>query len=394
METPSDLAELLSHAGWLAELGRHLARPDVAEDAVQQTWMTALRTPPTDQPRPWLARVLRNFVHQRGRAEGRRAKYEHAAGGELTVEAADTLYDRVALERRLAARVMALDEHERRVVLLRYYQGLSSSAIARELGVPAGTVRWRLKTALDRLRAELDAGEQRDRWRAMVGATAGGVAMMTKAQIVVSVTLAAGLLVGGVSVPLARRAGRDGSPAIGERPAPGPSAIAPPPASSRPASGRQPSDRASVVDHPTAETRLPPPRFVTAGIRRASSPSYIPASSDSGSGHLDKDVIRAGIRAVVPEIKKCFESLMERDPATEGGRIVVRFVIEPRDEAGVVTAASIVPDENGGSEELEAPLAEQCILQEISKAKFPAPEGGGTVVVRYPFQLTPGRDKP
>jgi hypothetical protein len=66
--------------------------------------------------------------------------------------------------------VAALEEPLRRVVLLRYVEGLSSAHIARALGVPAGTVRWQLKTAMDRLRARLDAehdGERR-RWVALL----------------------------------------------------------------------------------------------------------------------------------------------------------------------------------------------------------------------------------
>jgi len=45
----------------------------------------------------------------------------------------------------------------------RYLDGQTAAEIARALGVPAGTVRWRLKTGLERLRAALD--ESTPRWK-------------------------------------------------------------------------------------------------------------------------------------------------------------------------------------------------------------------------------------
>src|SRR5205823_1008819 len=49
-----------------------------------------------------------------------------------------------------------LAEPYRTAVLLRYYEELSAAEIARRTEVPAGTVRWRLKEGLDRLRRQLD----------------------------------------------------------------------------------------------------------------------------------------------------------------------------------------------------------------------------------------------
>jgi hypothetical protein len=64
------------------------------------------------------------------------------------------------------ARVLELREPFRRTVLLRYFKGRSSAEIARAQSVPDGTVRWRLKSAIDQLRARLDqeAGGDRARW--------------------------------------------------------------------------------------------------------------------------------------------------------------------------------------------------------------------------------------
>src|SRR6185369_11814911 len=74
--------------------------------------------------------------------------------------------------RHLADLVVRLEEPLRTTLLLRYDEGLTAEAIARAQEVPAGTVRWRLKVALDRLREGLDERHEgeRKRWRGLLAA--------------------------------------------------------------------------------------------------------------------------------------------------------------------------------------------------------------------------------
>src|SRR4051794_14992650 len=171
------LDDLLAHADWLGRLARHLAGPEQSEDAVQETWLAARRAAPERgrSPRPWLAEVLRNQIRARWQRDARRRRREEAAALlEADCEAAvDAVYERVELQRTIAERVMALEHPLRTVVLLRYFEGRDSAEIAALLRIPAGTVRWRLKTALDRLRAELNArsgpaGDDGRSWRRLV----------------------------------------------------------------------------------------------------------------------------------------------------------------------------------------------------------------------------------
>jgi RNA polymerase sigma factor (sigma-70 family) len=161
--------ELLAHADWLRRLARHLVHEggDEAADAAQDTWVAALRAPPLrDRPaEPWLAEVLRNFVRRRRRTdEARRARDERAGADEhAPVPTPETLLERAQAQRLLVDLVTALDEPFRSTVLLRYFEGLSAAEIARTQNVPAGTVRWRIKEGLDRLRAALDARQRPDR---------------------------------------------------------------------------------------------------------------------------------------------------------------------------------------------------------------------------------------
>ncbi|HEY0254504.1 MAG TPA: RNA polymerase sigma factor [Kofleriaceae bacterium] len=158
---------LLAEADWLTRLARSLVGRDDADDIVQETYVAALRSPPDpDRPaRPWLRRVMVNVVRMRHRGRSRRDAREQA------IFAADSptpeqVLERARVERTLADLVLALDEPYRTTVLLRYREGLTAEAIAARDGIPAGTVRRRLKTAVDRLRDRLDERESDNTWRA------------------------------------------------------------------------------------------------------------------------------------------------------------------------------------------------------------------------------------
>ena len=71
-------------------------------------------------------------------------------------------------ERRIAvlAAVKQLPDEQRRALVLAYFGGLSQSEIAESLGVPLGTVKRRLRLAVDKLRASLSGSplvEDRER---------------------------------------------------------------------------------------------------------------------------------------------------------------------------------------------------------------------------------------
>ena len=74
-----------------------------------------------------------------------------------------------------AGRAGGLAEPYRQTLVLRYFEELSGAEIARRLHVPAGTVRWRLKVALDELRRQLDErhGGRREVWTAALLPLAG-----------------------------------------------------------------------------------------------------------------------------------------------------------------------------------------------------------------------------
>jgi RNA polymerase sigma factor (sigma-70 family) len=150
--------QLVAELDWVRQLARALVRDAaVADDVAQDTWLVAHeRQPDADRPlRPWLARVVTNLVRTRRTSEARRDRRDAAFDNGRTVPTPAELVERVELHRALADEVLALAEPYRSTVLLHFFEGMSSADIARKLGIPDGTVRRRLKVALDQLREAL-----------------------------------------------------------------------------------------------------------------------------------------------------------------------------------------------------------------------------------------------
>ena len=151
---------LMAEARWLRALARRLVGdPAAADDLVQETWLTALGRGRMDQgpPRAWLAAVLRRLSHTRRRSEARRAQREESPREVPEPPDPADLAQRAEGQRLLAEAVLRLPEAYRSVVVLRYTEDLEPAEIAARLNLPPGTVRSRLKRAVDRLREDLDA---------------------------------------------------------------------------------------------------------------------------------------------------------------------------------------------------------------------------------------------
>jgi RNA polymerase sigma-70 factor (ECF subfamily) len=168
---------LVTETGWLHRLAVSLVKDQAAaEDLVHDTVLVAAEQAPRDgRPlRPWLARVLLNRVRMHGRSAARRSRREQAVA-ELAVAPAtpDAIVDRIELQRMLAGLVLELAQPLRDVVLLHYFEGLSSATIGNRLGIADGTVRWRLKQAIDELRDRLDQRAPNRAWLPPLAGFAG-----------------------------------------------------------------------------------------------------------------------------------------------------------------------------------------------------------------------------
>lgn len=94
-------------------------------------------------------------------------------------------------------------------------------------------------------------------------------------------------------------------------------------------------------------------------------------------GSLSKEVIRRIIGRHINEVKFCYEQELNQRPDLQG-RVSVKFIISP---TGAVQTAAKADSTMGN------PKVDECIVQAVRRWVFPSPEGGGIVVVTYPFVL-------
>jgi hypothetical protein len=96
------------------------------------------------------------------------------------------------------------------------------------------------------------------------------------------------------------------------------------------------------------------------------------------NGSLSKEVIRRIIARHTNEVRFCYESQLLTQPDLQG-RVAIKFVIAP---TGAVMTA-VIAESDLGNRKLES-----CIADSVRRMDFPAPEGGGVVIVTYPFVLS------
>jgi RNA polymerase sigma-70 factor (ECF subfamily) len=136
----------------------------IAEDLLQETFLRIWnRAAGFDAARgalgPWLLTVARNRAIDHVRSAGARytkntlelEEREHKSqelGVELDLQSKDQA-------RIIRAAVEKLSENQRRVIELAYYDGLSQTEMAEKLGEPLGTIKTWVRSALKKLREEL-----------------------------------------------------------------------------------------------------------------------------------------------------------------------------------------------------------------------------------------------
>ncbi len=168
--------DLLANDARVRALARHLVADEhLAEDIVQDAWVTALERPPARAGsfKAWLERVVRNLVLMRERSAGRRREHECVAARPVRLPALSELREHEEIRRRVVETVFSLEEPYQSAVLYRFFRDLPPRAIAAELGVPVETVKKRILRGLEKLRARLDDGfEDRSSWRAALSSVA------------------------------------------------------------------------------------------------------------------------------------------------------------------------------------------------------------------------------
>jgi len=102
----------------------------------------------------WIAAIARNTFIDHYRQRDTRddmVRVDPASTGDLVVDNPEELIIIDERRRQMEHNIDALGENYRRIIDMRYYQGLSYEEIAEELGIPVGTVKTRLFRAKERL---------------------------------------------------------------------------------------------------------------------------------------------------------------------------------------------------------------------------------------------------
>ena len=147
-------------------VSRMLRQPDDVEDVVEeafwQAWRQASRFDPTrGAVQTWLLTIARSRALDRVRSLRRRREdpLEGEDGQVVTQQMAegDPGLDAEASERRtiVVAALADLPQEQREALELGYFGGLSQTEIAERTGQPLGTVKTRMRLALQKLRSQL-----------------------------------------------------------------------------------------------------------------------------------------------------------------------------------------------------------------------------------------------
>lgn len=149
-------------------LGERREAEDILHDCFVETWRhIGDYDPERASVKSWLVLRMRSRCLDRLRSAGvsrreslgeRPDETLERASLRAPTEAAEAADQRVDASR-LGGVLAALPEEQRAVLVLGFFDGLSSSEIAAELGIPIGTVKSRVRSAMSKLRAALGVAD-------------------------------------------------------------------------------------------------------------------------------------------------------------------------------------------------------------------------------------------
>jgi len=131
---------------------------DVLQEVFLQVWRRAKDFDETrGKPFTWLVTLARSRAIDRLRSLGARDRVAQASVREASEEVSDAAFDTFRSEQRalVTSALSQLPEEQKRPLVLAYFDGLTQSEIAANLGAPLGTVKTRMRAGMMRLREVL-----------------------------------------------------------------------------------------------------------------------------------------------------------------------------------------------------------------------------------------------
>ena len=145
-------------------VGDRLVAEDVTQEAFLSVWRSGARFDRArGSVRSWLLGVVRNRAidvlrREAGRAPTVSLELDTVPEQESRFEPTDAEALRRDAGREVRGALRELPEDQLKVVQLAYFGGLSHSEIAEVLGMPLGTVKGRMRLAMEKMRATLAEG--------------------------------------------------------------------------------------------------------------------------------------------------------------------------------------------------------------------------------------------
>ena len=158
------LAECYDRFGGIVNgLARSALGAPAAEEIVQETFVRVWSRASTYAPEKgslnaWIMRIARNLIidelrRRKSRPSTRRLAWESIEDTEERIASEpDEEVWRTELRAAVRAACDELSSDQKAVIALAYFGGLTQSEVARELGIPLGTVKTRTRAALFKLR--------------------------------------------------------------------------------------------------------------------------------------------------------------------------------------------------------------------------------------------------
>jgi RNA polymerase sigma-70 factor (ECF subfamily) len=157
------LAALYDRHAWFvtAIALRILGDRELAEEVVQDTFLRSWHhidsyDPSRGRVVSWLLGIARNRAIDilRSRSHQARRREGNSLSDAMPSDGAE-FPDVLALREVMTRAMSILPTDQRQIIELAYYGGLSQSEIARQLGLPLGTVKSRTRSGMEKLRVEL-----------------------------------------------------------------------------------------------------------------------------------------------------------------------------------------------------------------------------------------------
>ena len=165
-------SELRNHDKLLRSAARRITGCEhFAEEITQEVWLEAFREPPkhTRNLQAWLRIVALRAAFRLRKRDANRRDRERTTARPETTRSPENERNLQALSRRIHIAIGSLDEPYRKVVRLRFEDGLSGTDIASVLGRSENTVRSQLRRGLQKLRVLLGEDEHQSFLSGVIG---------------------------------------------------------------------------------------------------------------------------------------------------------------------------------------------------------------------------------